>query len=40
MVVESARALREVDAARLAPGHGRIIESPAAKMKAAIKRAS
>lgn len=40
MVVESARALRELDAARLAPGHGRIVESPAAKMEAAIKRAS
>ena len=40
MVVESARALRELDAARIAPGHGRIIESPAAKMEAAIKRAS
>lgn len=40
MVVQSARALRELDAARLAPGHGRIIESPAAKMEAAIKRVS
>jgi glyoxylase-like metal-dependent hydrolase (beta-lactamase superfamily II) len=40
MVVKSARALRELDAARIAPGHGRIIESPAATMEAAIKRVS
>jgi glyoxylase-like metal-dependent hydrolase (beta-lactamase superfamily II) len=38
--LESARALRALDPARLAPGHGRIVESPAAAMDAAIARAS
>lgn len=40
MVVESARALRALEPARLAPGHGRIVESPAGAMDAAIARAS
>ena len=37
-VVESARALRALDPARLAPGHGKVVESPAAAMDAAIAR--
>ena len=40
MVLDSARALRALDPARLAPGHGRIVERPAAEMDAAIARAS
>ncbi len=36
----SARALRELDPARLAPGHGRVVEAPAGAMDAAIARAS
>lgn len=40
MVLESARALRALDPARLAPGHGKIVEAPAAAMDAAIARAS
>ena len=40
MVLDSARALRALDPARLAPGHGRIAERPAAQMDAAIARAS
>jgi glyoxylase-like metal-dependent hydrolase (beta-lactamase superfamily II) len=36
--LESARALRKLDPARLAPGHGKIIESPAAAMDKAIAR--
>jgi glyoxylase-like metal-dependent hydrolase (beta-lactamase superfamily II) len=40
MVLDSARALRALDPARLAPGHGRIVEQPAAEMDAAIARAS
>ncbi len=39
-VLKSARALAGLTPARLAPGHGRILESPAAAMEAAIKRAS
>lgn len=39
-VVRSARRLRELDPARLAPGHGGIRESPAAEMDAAIERVS
>ena len=39
-VVASARKLRALDAARLAPGHGRIVETPAAAMDAAIARVS
>jgi glyoxylase-like metal-dependent hydrolase (beta-lactamase superfamily II) len=36
--LESAKALRALEPARLAPGHGRVVESPAAAMDAAIKR--
>jgi glyoxylase-like metal-dependent hydrolase (beta-lactamase superfamily II) len=39
-VLESARKLRALDPARLAPGHGRVLESPSAAMDAAIRRAS
>ncbi len=38
--LESAKALRALDPARLAPGHGKVVESPAAAMDAAIARAS
>jgi glyoxylase-like metal-dependent hydrolase (beta-lactamase superfamily II) len=38
MVLESARALRALDPARLAPGHGRILETPAGEMDRAIAR--
>ena len=38
--LESARALRALDPARLAPGHGKILESPGAAMDAAIAKAS
>jgi hypothetical protein len=38
--LESARALRALDPARLAPGHGRIVDGPGATMDAAIARAS
>jgi hypothetical protein len=38
-VVESARALRALDPARLAPGHGAIVENPGAQMDAAIAKA-
>jgi glyoxylase-like metal-dependent hydrolase (beta-lactamase superfamily II) len=37
-VLESAKALRALDPARLAPGHGKVVESPAAAMDAAIAR--
>jgi glyoxylase-like metal-dependent hydrolase (beta-lactamase superfamily II) len=40
LVVESARALRALDPARLAPGHGKVVESPAAAMDAAIAKAA
>jgi glyoxylase-like metal-dependent hydrolase (beta-lactamase superfamily II) len=36
--LESARVLCELQPARLAPGHGKIIESPLAAMKAAVDR--
>ena len=36
--LESAKALRALDPARLAPGHGQVVESPAAAMDAAIAR--
>ncbi len=36
----TARALRALDPARLAVGHGRTVESPGAAMDAAIARAS
>jgi glyoxylase-like metal-dependent hydrolase (beta-lactamase superfamily II) len=35
----SAKALRTLDPARLAPGHGKVVEAPGAAMDAAIKRA-
>jgi len=38
--LESARALRALDPAALAPGHGKIVESPGPAMDEAIKRAS
>jgi glyoxylase-like metal-dependent hydrolase (beta-lactamase superfamily II) len=38
--LETARALRALDPARLAPGHGRVVEGPAAAMDAAIARAA
>lgn len=38
--LETARALRALDPRRLAPGHGRVIEDPAAAMDAAIQKAS
>jgi glyoxylase-like metal-dependent hydrolase (beta-lactamase superfamily II) len=38
--LESCRALRALDPARLAPGHGKVVESPAAAMDAAIAKAS
>ena len=38
--LESARALRALDPARLAPGHGKVVEGPAAAMDAAIARAA
>jgi glyoxylase-like metal-dependent hydrolase (beta-lactamase superfamily II) len=37
--IESAKALRALEPARLAPGHGKVVESPAAAMDAAINRA-
>jgi glyoxylase-like metal-dependent hydrolase (beta-lactamase superfamily II) len=39
-VVASARRLRALEPARLAPGHGRVLESPAAAMDTAIRRVS
>jgi glyoxylase-like metal-dependent hydrolase (beta-lactamase superfamily II) len=36
--LESARALRALDPARLAPGHGKVVESPGAAMDRAIAR--
>src|SRR6185312_8898732 len=38
--IASARALRALDPARLAPGHGRIVEAPGAAMDAALARVS
>jgi glyoxylase-like metal-dependent hydrolase (beta-lactamase superfamily II) len=38
--IESARRLRALDPARLAPGHGGVVESPGAGMDAAIAKAS
>jgi len=38
--LESARALRALDPARLATGHGKVVESPAAEMDKAIARGS
>jgi glyoxylase-like metal-dependent hydrolase (beta-lactamase superfamily II) len=36
--LQSARTLRALDPARLAPGHGKVVEAPAAAMDAAIAR--
>ena len=36
--LESARALRELDPARLAPGHGKVVDSPGPAMDAAIAK--
>jgi glyoxylase-like metal-dependent hydrolase (beta-lactamase superfamily II) len=38
--LESARALRALEPARLAPGHGKVVESPLGAMDLAIARAS
>jgi glyoxylase-like metal-dependent hydrolase (beta-lactamase superfamily II) len=38
--LESARRLRALDPARLAPGHGRVVENPGAGMDAAIAKAA
>ena len=38
--LESARALRALDPVALAPGHGRVVEAPAAAMDAALAKAS
>jgi glyoxylase-like metal-dependent hydrolase (beta-lactamase superfamily II) len=38
--LESARALRALEPARIAPGHGPVVESPLAQMDAAIQRAA
>lgn len=38
--LETARALRELDPARVAPGHGKVVESPGAAIDAAIEAAS
>lgn len=38
--LESARALRALDPARLAPGHGKIVDNPGAAMDATIAKAS
>ena len=38
--LESARALRALEPARLAPGHGKVVESPLEAMDRAIARAS
>jgi glyoxylase-like metal-dependent hydrolase (beta-lactamase superfamily II) len=38
--LQSARRLRQLDPARLAPGHGRIVENPGRAMDAAIARAA
>jgi glyoxylase-like metal-dependent hydrolase (beta-lactamase superfamily II) len=40
LVVESARTLRALEPTRLAPGHGRVLESPADAMDAALRRVS
>jgi glyoxylase-like metal-dependent hydrolase (beta-lactamase superfamily II) len=38
--LETARALRALDPARLAPGHGKVVEAPAAEMDRAIAKGS
>ena len=37
--LESARALRALEPARLAPGHGKVVDAPLAAMDAAIAKA-
>ena len=36
--LESARALRALEPARLAPGHGKVVDAPLAAMDAAIAK--
>jgi glyoxylase-like metal-dependent hydrolase (beta-lactamase superfamily II) len=38
--LESARRVRALDPARIAPGHGKVVEAPAAAIDAAIARAA
>ena len=38
--LESARALRALEPARLAPGHGKVVDAPLGAMDAAIARAA
>jgi hypothetical protein len=38
--LETARALRALDPARLAPGHGKVVEAPGPAMDEAIAKAS
>jgi hypothetical protein len=38
--LESARALSALQPARLAPGHGKVVEAPVSAMEAAIAKAS
>ena len=38
--IETARALRALDPARLAPGHGKVVEAPGSAMEAAIAKSS
>jgi glyoxylase-like metal-dependent hydrolase (beta-lactamase superfamily II) len=40
LALRTARELRSLDPARLAPGHGKVVESPGAAMDAAIARAA
>lgn len=40
MALQSARELLELEPARLAPGHGKVVEAPAEEMRRAIERAS
>ena len=40
IALESARELRALEPARLAPGHGKVVEAPAAAMEQAIARAT
>ena len=40
LALKSARALRALDPSHLAPGHGKVVEAPAAAMDAAIAKAS
>jgi glyoxylase-like metal-dependent hydrolase (beta-lactamase superfamily II) len=38
--LETARSLRALEPARLAPGHGKVVDAPAAAMDAAIAKGS